>query len=108
MRQSAVILTAGMLLALSECAATAGSDLSVKELRCEYRINPLGVDVVKPRLNWILQSSQRGQKQTAYHVLVAGSREKLNSDEGDLWDSGKVESGRYQFVSLMSRLKRSY
>ena len=31
----------------------------------------LGVDVTAPRLSWIVESNQRGQKQTAYQVLVA-------------------------------------
>ncbi len=93
MKRLVLILTSCMLLALGERTAVARSSVSVKELRCEYRVNPLGIDVVKPRLNWILESSQGGQKQTAYRVLVAGSREKLNSDEGDLWDSGKVTAG---------------
>ena len=60
--------------------------------RCEYRENPMGIDVTAPRLSWIVESSQRGQKQTAYHVLVAGDLANLRQDQGELWDSGKVES----------------
>ncbi len=61
-------------------------------LRCEYLTEPLGIDVTSPRLSWIVESSQRGQKQTAYQVIVASSEESLKSDNGDLWDSGKVTS----------------
>ena len=61
-------------------------------LRCEYAVNPLGVDVSAPRLFWIVESKERGQKQTAYQILVASSSEKLAKDRGDLWDSGKVAS----------------
>lgn len=61
-------------------------------LRCEYRVNPLGVDVVQPRLSWILESDERNQHQTAYRVLVADSREALEQDVGILWDSGRVET----------------
>lgn len=39
-------------------------------------------------------SEQRGQRQTAYQVLVASSEEVLERDLGDLWDSGKVESAQ--------------
>ena len=35
-----------------------------------------------------------GQVQTAYRILVAGSREKLDADVGDQWDSGQVQSDR--------------
>ena len=70
----------------------ADSGVIVKDLRCEYRSNPLGIDVAKPRLGWILESDQRDQRQTAYRILVASSEAKLKVDAGDLWDTGKVES----------------
>jgi alpha-L-rhamnosidase len=79
----------------SACVRAAkGVDLAVTDLRCEYRVNPLGVDVVKPRLSWVLESATRGQRQTAYRVLVASADETLGKDVGDLWDSGKVASDR--------------
>jgi len=52
-------------------------------LKCEYTVNPLGIDTLKPRFSWTLKSARRAQKQSAYQILVA-----------DKWDSGKVESGR--------------
>ena len=61
-------------------------------LSCEYKENPLGIEMPLPRLSWKLPPGQRGQLQTAYQVLVASSEEKVNADTGDLWDSGKVES----------------
>ncbi|MBN1443745.1 MAG: family 78 glycoside hydrolase catalytic domain, partial [Planctomycetes bacterium] len=61
-------------------------------LRCEYRVDPLGIDVRAPRLSWEVQSEERAQRQTAYHVLVASEASILGDDRGDLWDSGKVES----------------
>ncbi|MHC4560876.1 MAG: glycoside hydrolase family 78 protein, partial [Planctomycetota bacterium] len=94
MKQLVKVLLAGMMLVFGSCVVEENSGITAKELRCEYCINPLGIDVVKPRLGWILQSSERGQQQTAYQVLVASSEEKLKADEGDLWDSGKVESNQ--------------
>jgi alpha-L-rhamnosidase len=64
------------------------------DLRCEYLVNPLGIDEKKPRLSWRTESNLRGQRQTAYHLLVASSREKLQKNVGDLWDTGRVESGQ--------------
>ncbi len=77
-------------------------------LRCEYRIDPRGVDVAAPRLSWIVESEQRAQAQTAYRVLVAPSLRDLTLDEGTLWDSGKVLSDRtlhlvYDGKPLLSR-----
>ena len=61
-------------------------------VRCEDRINPLGIDEPQPLLTWAMTSTQRGDRQTAYQVLVASSLDRLNKDKGDLWDSGKVSS----------------
>jgi alpha-L-rhamnosidase len=68
------------------------SDLAPAGLKCEYRVDPLGIDAKKPRLSWILESRRRGQVQGAYQVLVADSPESLAGDRGDLWDSGRVAS----------------
>ena len=86
-----------LLVVLSASAAVI--PVEVTQLRCEYRENPLGIDVAKPRLSWITDSSglrtaERGLRQTAYQILVASSEELLKNDKGDLWDSGKVESDK--------------
>jgi alpha-L-rhamnosidase len=62
-------------------------------LRCEYRVDPLGVDTTSPKLSWILQAEERGQRQSAYQILAASSEEGLETGEDLLWDSGKVSSG---------------
>ena len=56
-------------------------------LRTEYLENPVGIDVVRPRFSWILEHTERGQKQTAYQVLVSLTPEIKT---GDVWDSGRV------------------
>lgn len=54
-------------------------------LQCNYRVNPLGIDDLTPRLSWICQG---GKKQSAYQITVSG-------EDGDLlWTSGKVETDR--------------
>jgi alpha-L-rhamnosidase len=74
-------------------AATAlAASLSVSHTRCEYRINPVGVDTLQPRLSWVIESSERGVMQSAYQVVVASRADLLNRGLGDLWDSGKVDS----------------
>jgi alpha-L-rhamnosidase len=66
--------------------------MTVSALRCEELKNPLGIDVVRPRLSWKLESNERGQKQTAYEILVADTKNGLHPGKADLWDSGKVVS----------------
>ena len=61
-------------------------------LRCEYLDNPIGIDDSRPRLAWWLDDDRPAELQTAYHVLAASAPELLESDQADLWDSGRVES----------------
>jgi alpha-L-rhamnosidase len=68
--------------------------LRIARLRAEYRVNPLGIDAERPRLEWLLEADRRAEVQAAYQVLVASSEDRLARDEGDLWDSGKVVSDR--------------
>ncbi|GAA3092893.1 hypothetical protein GCM10010530_17760 [Kribbella aluminosa] len=60
----------------------------------EYAVNPLGVDVSRPRLAWILQSGRRGQSQSAYQLVVASSEALLARSQADVWDSGRIASAQ--------------
>ena len=84
-----LIVAVLLLTAAITCRAA-----EVGSLRCEYLADPLGIDAMRPRLSWVVSSSLRGDRQTAYRVLVASSPELLARGEGDLWDSGKTASGR--------------
>jgi alpha-L-rhamnosidase len=66
--------------------------MQLLDLRCEYRSNPLGLDVLQPRLSWKLADDRRGARQTAYQVLAAASPDDLAAGRDLLWDSGRVES----------------
>jgi alpha-L-rhamnosidase len=87
-------LAIGIGLWTASCGLAAESPATAQYLRCEYRVDPLGIDVLQPRLSWEMQDARRGALQAAYQVLVASSAEKLAADQGDLWDSGKVKSDR--------------
>jgi alpha-L-rhamnosidase len=64
----------------------------VAELKCEYHVNPIGIDIGKPRLSWIIQSDGENVKQLAYEIRVADSPQNLNKRNQLIWTSGKVES----------------
>jgi alpha-L-rhamnosidase len=100
MRRRAVIraMIALSLIALAWTFATSAeianaADVTVDNLRCEHLRDPLGIDATRPRLSWQLKSTERGVRQAAYQILVATSAAKLDAGQGDLWDSGRVESG---------------
>ena len=64
--------------------------MKLNGLRCEYAVNPIGIDAVSPRLSWELSDPRRGAAQSAHQVLVARSFDELTEDRGTLWDTGKV------------------
>ena len=61
-------------------------------LTCGSRTTPLGIDSVQPLLGWKMKSGIRGEKQTAYEIIVSSDAEKASSGTGDVWDSGRQES----------------
>ncbi len=88
------IILAILLCAISPTMAIAAhaGHLRAAHLRCESKRDPLGIDERLPRLGWIVESDRRAETQTAYRLLVASTMERLAHDEGDLWDTGRVQS----------------
>src|SRR5271157_5714524 len=101
----AKLLLLALLMAVSTSAALASS--LAEQLRCEYRVNPLGIDGPAPRLSWIMLSADRGARQTAYRVLVASTAALLAEDRGDLWDSGRVQSDQSNQLEYAGKPLRS-
>lgn len=69
-----------------------GASATPVHLRCEYLVNPLGIDVATPHLSWQSDNTERNWKQAVYQVLVASSAEMLRTGSADVWDSGRVSS----------------
>ncbi len=79
-------LTGSTAMGLSE------TTLAVVSLRAEYKENPIGIDIRKPRLSWQIQSDRRGTAQSAYQIQVAATAADLQAGHNLLWDTGKVNS----------------
>jgi alpha-L-rhamnosidase len=90
------LLLVSSVLSRPAAASEAGAP---DHLRCEGMQEPLGIDIVHPRLSWQLRDSRRGARQTAYQIRVAGSAEALAQARGDVWDSGRVESSESVYVA---------
>ncbi len=91
----------GLLCLLLTASLWAAAGLEPRQLRCEYRDNPEGIDTLAPRLSWIpaaADAAARGLSQKAYRVLVASTEAALAANRGDLWDSGRVESAQSALV----------
>ncbi|MDR2956074.1 MAG: glycoside hydrolase family 78 protein [Prevotella sp.] len=61
-------------------------------LKCEYLINPLGIDSPNPRLTWSIDDSREGAKQTAYQIIVGKDSTQVVNGQGQIWDTRKVAS----------------
>jgi len=84
------------------------AELAVTGLECEHINDPLGIAAKQPRLSWYSTSNERAQAQSAYQILVASSREKLDAHEGDLWDSGEVKSDQSLFIPYAGKPLESF
>jgi alpha-L-rhamnosidase len=80
-----------------------GNGLSLYGLKCESKVNPLGIDGKKPHLSWLLSTGQKGQSQIAYQILVASDKNILSGDSGDLWNSGKISSNQTDMVEYSGK-----
>ena len=78
------------ILAALFTACQDSSVLKVKGLKCEMLESPLAIDNTSPHFSWQMFSRQNGAVFTAYQILVATSLDKLNEEEADLWNTGKV------------------
>ncbi len=68
--------------------------LNVSDLRCEYRVNPLGVEALSPALSWKINSAERNVIQMGYQILVADNPADLAKSTGNIWDTKKVSTDR--------------
>ena len=78
------------------------------ELKCEYLTSPIGIQNKTPRFSWKLNNSN--SMQIKYRILVSDSLEDIESDRGNMWDSGTVEENNswcveYQGRELQSKTK---
>jgi len=94
--QMILLILLGTLL--FACAPTKTSFGPPQRLRCEYQTNPMGIDVT-PRFSWDVTDPRRGAVQSAYQILVASSEAGLAQNQGDIWDSGKIDSDQSIFVT---------
>ena len=92
----AAMATLTLVLMVSVAGISAAKDVDNPcnqppvKLMCDYRVNPLAVEQVRPGLSWRIECQNPGAEQSAYRIQAAPSQEQL--PDGSLWDSGWVES----------------
>ena len=85
---------------IAACLVSHAMGLTPSALRCENRVDPLGIEAARPRLSWQLQAApgETNKVQSAWQILVASSAASLSANTGDLWDSGKVVSSESKAI----------
>jgi len=73
------------------------------KLQVEGVSNPECIDIRNPRFSWQIKSETRGQSQTAFHLIVASSKENIEKNIGDMYDSGKIHSSDNTFISYQGK-----
>src|SRR4051812_22128267 len=109
MRLFLSLITLSLLLPTQKLSAAAVEPCKPVELRCEYLINPLGIDATSPRLTWRLADIRMGAYQKAYQLLVSNDSLSLLSNKMPLWNTGQVITDKtnviYKGVELKPRTK---
>lgn len=85
-----------LLLLFAFAAGSVIADLAVDSLRCEYELEPLGLNTATPRFTWTLSCESdvalRGQRQTGYEFEVAKSEADFGKTEALLWQCARQDS----------------
>ena len=88
-------------------ATTAFPALGKPSAAAELLVNgvsePLAIDRDTTRFTWRLRDGGRGEKQTAYQILVSSNAEQLAKGAPDFWDSGKIDSDKSASVEYVGK-----
>ncbi|MEO7292820.1 MAG: family 78 glycoside hydrolase catalytic domain, partial [Ginsengibacter sp.] len=79
------------------------AQVQVKNLLCENRTNPIGLDIIKPRFSWQLESGKRNLMQSAYEIRVSNDSTFLSKENSLVWNSGKVLNDQSVHVPYAGR-----
>src|SRR3990172_4743551 len=74
-KRAVCLVPLAVLVHLSCSRESTSPDWSIEALRVEHLEAPLGLDEPAPRFTWRLASEARGEKQSAYRILVSRSGE---------------------------------
>lgn len=77
---------------ISEMSFAGNSKNLLTNLKCEYHVNPVGIDVLQPRLSWQIFTDENNFVQQAYEIRVAETKENLAEGSKLVWSTGKVNS----------------
>lgn len=107
---SSIITVNFFISLLASVPVQAASPEAPTNLRIQDNTEQLGIDVANPSFAWYVNDNDRGDRQTAYRIIVASSQVNIDKNTGDNWDSRKVTSSnqygiKYEGSALVSNTK---
>lgn len=75
-------------------ASCENQDLSIQEVLCNNKVDPIGVDPGTIRFAWKLRSDGRDVLQVAYRLMVTVTDSGSFEKRGLVWDTGKTAGNR--------------
>lgn len=88
-----LLLPVGMLIIF----ACKNSGVSIENMKCEYKSEPIGIDSPAPRFTWNYADEDNAGKvilQNSYQLHIAENRQDLNQADEDCWHSDTIQSER--------------
>jgi alpha-L-rhamnosidase len=83
------------VLITNVCSAQNKSILKLENLRCEYQINPRGVEKNQPFLSWEINSfKKRNVTQSSFRIILVESDKIPSKKPIFFWDSGVIYSSQ--------------
>lgn len=95
------VVVFSMFLSCNKSSDQSGTN----NLKCEYLVNPIGIDTENPRLTWNMKVERQGASQKAYKVVVGTDSSEVAGGKGNVWESGKVKSSLMPVIYQGQKLK---
>lgn len=86
-----LVLLFGALFFSSEISIASSE---TTHLRCEYLLNPIGIDSPHPRFTWFMTDEKPAAVQSAYEIVVGTDSLNVLSGSGDKWMTGKMAASQ--------------
>lgn len=96
-----------LLLFLSVSAVQAKyNTIFLINTKTDMRLNPLGMDHQNPTFSWNIFNTdfeRRDIRQMSCQILVSSSLDKLNNNDGDMWNSEMISTSRMSQITYGGR-----
>lgn len=95
---SRFLLIAICILIFRTSNSAAQTEQGAINLKCEYLINPIGMDAPNPRLTWQMLDSRQNAKQTAYRIVIDTDSALVNAGKGSIWNTGWIKKSDVNLI----------